>query len=70
MIRCNNCYWRGRDDEDLYFFEDKSFPENSFSGCPKCETDEYLMDIEDKKVETPYGDYSEAELKKKGVEIL
>ena len=39
-IRCNNCYWVGQED-DLKQLEDE------INGCPNCETDGYLMDIEE-----------------------
>ena len=41
-VRCNMCTWEGNE-EDLVLFED----EDGFGkGCPKCETDAYLMDLE------------------------
>lgn len=41
-VRCNKCMWEG-EEEDLVMFED----EDGFGkGCPKCETDAYLMDLE------------------------
>ena len=41
-VKCNMCGWRG-EEEDLVMFED----EDGFGkGCPKCETDAYLMDLE------------------------
>ncbi len=42
-VRCNKCMWKG-EEEDLVMFED----EDGFGkGCPKCETDAYLMDLEE-----------------------
>ena len=41
-VRCNKCMWEG-EEEDLVMFED----EDGFGkGCPKCETDAYLMDVD------------------------
>ena len=41
-VRCNKCTWEG-EEENLVMFED----EDGFGkGCPKCETDAYLMDLE------------------------
>jgi len=45
-IRCNNCMRIFEDENELEFFESMLFYEDSFLGCPDCETDEYLMDIE------------------------
>jgi len=51
-IRCNNCYRYFIEDYDelgtvednyLQLMEDEDGP---FMGCPTCQTDEYLMDIE------------------------
>ena len=40
-VRCNMCMWKG-EEEDLVRFED----EDGFGkGCPKCETDGYLIDV-------------------------
>ena len=49
-VRCNMCGWEGTDDE-LKIFVDLSDNNVShdiqyFKGCPFCETDEYLMDME------------------------
>ncbi len=42
-VRCNKCMWEG-EEEDLVMYED----EDGFGkGCPKCETDAYLMDLEE-----------------------
>ena len=41
-IVCNMCGWKGNE-EDLKYGEDK---EGYFHGCPKCNTDHYLMDKE------------------------
>lgn len=41
-VRCNMCMWEGNE-EDLVLFED----EDGFGkGCPKCETDGYLINME------------------------
>ena len=41
-LRCNMCMWEG-EEEDLVMFKD----EDGFGkGCPICQTDHYLMDIE------------------------
>jgi hypothetical protein len=41
-LKCNMCGWRG-EEEDLVSFED----EDGFGkGCPTCENDHYLMDVE------------------------
>jgi Zn finger protein HypA/HybF involved in hydrogenase expression len=51
-VRCNNCYWSG-DEEDLEDFSEPNLINEEdktlyfYKGCPKCKTDEYLMDIED-----------------------
>jgi len=43
VVGCNKCMWEG-EEEDLVMFED----EDGFGkGCPKCETDAYLMGLED-----------------------
>lgn len=44
--RCNNCmsYFES-DDELKLFYEDENNLETGFKGCPKCETDGYLMDL-------------------------
>ena len=49
-VRCNNCGWEGYEN-DLKLFTDLSDNNVShdiqyFKGCPECETDAYLMDIE------------------------
>ena len=41
IVRCNTCMWQG-EEEDLVLFEDE---DGLGKGCPKCETDEYLMDV-------------------------
>ncbi|MDR0681739.1 MAG: hypothetical protein LBG15_07830 [Dysgonamonadaceae bacterium] len=56
IVRCNNClhYFYDditdeRDDNSLKLFEDKEFEaeyKEFFKGCPICETDEYLTDID------------------------
>jgi hypothetical protein len=47
-VRCNKCMWEG-EEEDLVMFED----EDGFGkGCPKCETDAYLMDVEEYEAES------------------
>ena len=47
-VRCNNCYWVGRED-DLQTFVDMGEnigkEINYYKGCPNCKTDDYLMDI-------------------------
>jgi len=40
-VRCNMCIWKG-EEEDLVLFEDG---DGFGKGCPKCETDAYLMDV-------------------------
>ena len=42
MVRCNNCWWTG-EEEKLVRGHDIN---GGFDGCPNCETDTYLMDIE------------------------
>lgn len=42
-LRCNQCYWIGTE-EELKQLEDEA---GYFLGCPNCETDGYLMDIDD-----------------------
>jgi len=51
-VRCNMCMWEG-EEEDLVMVKD----EDGFGkGCPKCETDAYLMDLEEYDAEdvAPY----------------
>ncbi len=43
-IRCNMCLEYFRDEDELETFEDKK--NDTFKGCPICETDEYLMDLD------------------------
>lgn len=44
--RCNNCLSLFENDEELeVFYESKNSLETSFKGCPICETDAYLMDL-------------------------
>ena len=40
-VRCNTCMWEG-EEEDLVLFEDE---DGLGKGCPKCETDGYLIDV-------------------------
>lgn len=52
-VRCNNCFWEGNE-EELQTFVDLSDNDISHDigyirGCPNCETDEYLMDINNDK---------------------
>lgn len=47
-IRCNKCYWKGEEEGLRQFTDDAGY----FLGCPNCETDNYLMDIDDKVSET------------------
>jgi len=48
-VRCNNCMWEGVED-DLKTFTDlgDNLGHNVeyFKGCPDCQTDSYLMDLE------------------------
>ncbi len=41
-VRCNMCMWEGNE-EDLVLFEDE---DGLWEGCPKCETDVYLINLE------------------------
>lgn len=41
-VICNYCARQG-EEEDLVMFEDEG---GFFTGCPTCETDSYLTDIE------------------------
>ncbi len=45
MVRCNNCWWYG-EEQDLIRGYDEG---GAFDGCPKCKTDTYLMNIEIEK---------------------
>lgn len=50
-IRCNNCWSHFVDDENLKILSEKLDSScvddfEFFKGCPLCETDEYLMDLE------------------------
>jgi len=50
MIRCNNCMRLFEDDSELEWFDDYFYDiDETFQGCPDCETDEYLMDLNDSK---------------------
>lgn len=56
IVRCNNCwvyYYEEiideRDDNSLAFIWDKETKE-FFKGCPKCQTDDYLADIDEKQL--------------------
>lgn len=40
-VECNMCMWVGNG-EDLVLFKDKNSVE---TGCPKCETDAYLINL-------------------------
>ena len=52
-VRCNKCMWEG-EEEDLVMFED----EDGFGkGCPKCETDAYLIDVEEYEAESFGAEY-------------
>lgn len=46
MIRCNNCMTEFDSEEDLEMVIDK-FDNQKVLGCPICNTDSYLMDIEE-----------------------
>ena len=41
-IKCNNCDWQGDENELKIIREQEEF----FKGCPNCETDSYLSEIE------------------------
>ncbi|MEC0276852.1 hypothetical protein [Peribacillus frigoritolerans] len=43
--RCNMCWSHFKDDDELELLKDEK---EYFHGCPKCKTDGYLMDLEDK----------------------
>jgi hypothetical protein len=43
IIRCNMCMRLFNDESELQEFTDVDGP---LLGCPDCETDEYLMDID------------------------
>jgi hypothetical protein len=51
LVRCNNCYWEGSEDELKTFVDlsdnDISHDIQYFRGCPNCETDDCLMNIDD-----------------------
>jgi len=42
MIRCNNCYRTWGSEEDLPMLQDA---DGHYTGCPDCNTDGYLMDV-------------------------
>ena len=56
VVRCNNCYHYyydeilgdERNDNTLKMLFDEEFKE-FYKGCPVCETDDYLMDIDVKQ---------------------
>lgn len=43
MVRCNMCLWKG-EEKDLERGQDI---EGSFDGCPTCNTDSYLTNLEE-----------------------
>lgn len=49
-VRCNNCLWEGVEDELETFVDLETEVVGNeihyLRGCPECETDEYLTDIE------------------------
>ena len=45
-IRCNKCYWTGTDEELKSLVDDDGY----FLGCPNCETDGHLMDLDDGEI--------------------
>ena len=52
MVRCNNCWWIGEEDNLALIDEGyiKKINEHSYyKGCPICRTDAYLMNIEIEK---------------------
>lgn len=49
MIRCNNCGNLFENDEELDMLKDKDNEE--YLGCAMCQTDAYLMDIEEDEME-------------------
>ena len=61
MITCNNCEWRG-EEEDLVRGEDE---DGFFDGCPNCKTDGYLADIKVFKITVEqYGVFSDGTINK------
>jgi Pyruvate/2-oxoacid:ferredoxin oxidoreductase delta subunit len=56
IVRCNNCFHYfyvdstdERNNNELQLFEDNSFElkyKEFYKGCPVCETDDYLMNID------------------------
>lgn len=46
-VTCNNCDWEGNE-SDLIQGKDE---EGYFNGCPNCETDSYLMDLDNSDLE-------------------
>lgn len=48
-IRCNNCMriWNSEEDLPYIYGSTKTHPEpDEFKGCPDCQSDEYLMDLD------------------------
>jgi hypothetical protein len=45
-VRCNKCYWTGTEDELKSLIDEDGY----FLACPNCETDSYLMDLEDGEI--------------------
>jgi len=55
MVKCNNCGWKGIEQNLEIFFEDGEYGDGyGGKGCPKCKTDEYLMDFYPKPCDTMY----------------
>lgn len=52
MIRCNNCMKIFEDDEHLPVLKNESGEE--YAGCDKCNTDAYLMDMDEIMIESIY----------------
>jgi hypothetical protein len=47
IVRCNNCYWKGYEDEleVIPISVDNGNDVTFMKGCPKCKTDDYLTDL-------------------------
>jgi Zn finger protein HypA/HybF involved in hydrogenase expression len=49
-IRCNNCMKHFQDEDELVILQDKTDTQISYmKACPDCETDSYLMDLEEEE---------------------
>lgn len=46
-VTCNNCDWEGKENELIQGKDEEGY----FNGCPNCETDSFLMDLDNSDLE-------------------